>query len=59
MDEEGNIIKEDEVKKRIMDELEKEGEDEWFEDGERESLIGEREGEGWKKVRDIIEVWLD
>lgn len=42
-----------------MDELEKEGEDEWFEDGERESLIGEREGEGWKKVRDIIEVWLD
>ncbi|MRN67451.1 isoleucine--tRNA ligase [Brucella sp. 10RB9213] len=59
VDEEGNILQDDAVNKRIMDAFEKEGADAWFADGARERFLGARAGEGWTQVRDILDVWFD
>ncbi|MCL7999608.1 isoleucine--tRNA ligase [Brucella sp. 21LCYQ03] len=58
-DEEGNILQDDAVNKRILEAFEEEGADAWFADGARERFLGNRAGESWTQVRDILDVWFD
>jgi isoleucyl-tRNA synthetase len=53
------ILKDDEVNKRITDAFEKEGADAWYMDGARARFLGSRGNEEWKKVDDICDVWFD
>ncbi|PWL17463.1 isoleucine--tRNA ligase [Falsochrobactrum shanghaiense] len=59
VDEDGNILNDDGVNKRILDAFEAEGADAWFTEGARERFLGERAAEGWVQVRDILDVWFD
>ncbi|MBO1041735.1 isoleucine--tRNA ligase [Brucella pituitosa] len=58
-DEEGNILQDDAVNKRILEAFEAEGADAWFADGARERFLGSRSNENWTQVRDILDVWFD
>lgn len=58
-DEEGNILQDDAVNKRILEAFEEEGADAWFAGGARERFLGDRSGESWTQVRDILDVWFD
>ncbi len=58
-DEDGNVLKDDAVNQRIIDAFEAEGADAWFAEGARERFLGNRAGEGWKQVMDILDVWFD
>jgi isoleucyl-tRNA synthetase len=58
-DEDGNILMDEAVNARILEAFEQEGADAWFADGARERFLGERAGEPWKQVRDILDVWFD
>src|SRR5690606_16261074 len=59
VDEEGNILQDDAVNKRILEAFEAEGADAWFAEGARERFLGSRANEGWTQVRDILDVWFD
>ncbi len=59
VDEEGNILQDDAVNKRIMDAFEAEGADAWFAEGARERFLADRASEAWVQVRDILDVWFD
>lgn len=59
VDEEGNILQDDAVNKRVLDAFEAEGADAWFAEGARERFLGSRANEGWTQVRDILDVWFD
>ena len=59
VDEDGNILQDEAVNKRILDAFEVEGADAWFAEGARERFLGERANEPWIQVRDILDVWFD
>ncbi|MEL4070772.1 isoleucine--tRNA ligase [Ochrobactrum sp. GPK 3] len=59
VDEEGNILQDDAVNKRVLDAFEAEGADAWFAEGARERFLGNRANEPWVQVRDILDVWFD
>ncbi|MAW86351.1 MAG: isoleucine--tRNA ligase [Phyllobacteriaceae bacterium] len=58
-DADGNVLKDEAVNSRILEAFEAEGADAWFADGARERFLGERAGEPWIQVRDILDVWFD
>jgi isoleucyl-tRNA synthetase len=58
-DADGNVLKDEAVNARILEAFEKEGADAWFADGARERFLGDRAGEPWHRVRDILDVWFD
>ncbi len=58
-DEDGNVLHDDAVNKRILEAFEAEGADAWFADGARERFLGNRARENWVQVRDILDVWFD
>ncbi|MCG8270463.1 isoleucine--tRNA ligase [Aquamicrobium sp. NLF2-7] len=58
-DEDGNVLKDEAVNARILEAFEQEGADAWFAEGARERFLGERAGEPWKMVSDILDVWFD
>ncbi|MGB3831734.1 MAG: isoleucine--tRNA ligase [Mesorhizobium sp.] len=58
-DAEGNVLKDEAVNTRILAAFEQEGADAWFAEGARERFLGERAGEPWTMVRDILDVWFD
>ena len=55
----GNVLKDEAVNARILEAFEVEGADAWFADGARERFLGERAGEPWQMVTDILDVWFD
>lgn len=57
--ENGDVLTDENVNKRIIDAFEKDGADAWFADGARERFLGERAHEPWVQVRDILDVWFD
>ncbi|MCK9550752.1 class I tRNA ligase family protein, partial [Aquamicrobium sp.] len=57
-DEDGNVLKDEAVNARILEAFEQEGADAWFAEGARERFLGERAGEPWKMVSDILDVWF-
>jgi isoleucyl-tRNA synthetase len=58
-DEHGEVLLDDAVNARIIEAFEAEGADAWFADGARERFLGNRAGESWVQVRDILDVWFD
>jgi len=59
VDADGNVLRDEKVNARIIEAFEKEGADAWFAEGARERFLGERAGEPWQMVRDILDVWFD
>ncbi|RLQ87271.1 isoleucine--tRNA ligase [Notoacmeibacter ruber] len=57
--EDGEVLKDEEVNRRILEAFEAEGADAWFAEGARERFLGDRAGEDWQMVRDILDVWFD
>ncbi len=53
------ILRDPTVNTRIADAFRNEGADAWFEEGARERFLGERAGEDWQMVTDILDVWFD
>ncbi len=53
------ILLDERVNARIADAFMQEGADAWYADGARERFLGERAGEDWQKVDDILDVWFD
>jgi isoleucyl-tRNA synthetase len=58
-DADGNVLKDEAVNARITEAFEKEGADAWFAEGARGRFLGDRAGEPWKMVTDILDVWFD
>ncbi|UHS60433.1 isoleucine--tRNA ligase [Agrobacterium vaccinii] len=58
-DEKGEVLLDEAVNARIIEAFEAEGADAWFADGARERFLGNRAGEPWMQVRDILDVWFD
>ncbi|EIM72551.1 isoleucyl-tRNA ligase [Nitratireductor aquibiodomus RA22] len=58
-DEDGNVLQDEAVNQRILDAFQAEGADAWFAEGARERFLGERAGEPWQQVMDILDVWFD
>ncbi|QPC86855.1 isoleucine--tRNA ligase [Mesorhizobium sp. NBSH29] len=58
-DVDGNVLDDEAVNARILAAFEVEGADAWFAEGARERFLGERAGEPWKQVMDILDVWFD
>jgi len=59
VDEEGEILQDEAVNKRILEAFDLEGADAWFAEGARDRFLGSRANEGWTQVRDILDVWFD
>jgi isoleucyl-tRNA synthetase len=59
VDEDGRVLKDEGVNKRILDAFEKEGADAWFAAGARERFLGTKANENWTMVKDILDVWFD
>jgi isoleucyl-tRNA synthetase len=53
------ILKDEFVDARIIEAFADEGADAWYAVGARERFLGERAGEDWQKVDDILDVWFD
>ncbi|MFG1278635.1 isoleucine--tRNA ligase [Xanthobacter autotrophicus] len=53
------ILKDAAVNARIAEAFAAEGADAWFKEGAKERFLGERAGEGWAKVDDVLDVWFD
>lgn len=58
-DGEVELLRDDAVNARIAEAFATEGADCWFEDDAAERFLGDRAGEGWEKVGDILDVWFD
>ncbi len=58
-DADGNVLKDEAVNARILAAFEEEGADAWFAEGARARFLGDRAGEPWEMVRDILDVWFD
>jgi isoleucyl-tRNA synthetase len=54
-----DILQDETVNQRIVEAFMNEGADAWYMDGARERFLGERAGEPWQKVDDILDVWFD
>ncbi|MCR4269447.1 class I tRNA ligase family protein, partial [Nitratireductor sp. ZSWI3] len=59
VDEDGNVLKDEAVNRRILDAFEAEGADAWFAEGARARFLGEKANEPWAQVMDILDVWFD
>lgn len=59
VDEEGEILQDEAVNRRILEAFDLEGADAWFAEGARERFLGSRANEGWTQVMDILDVWFD
>jgi len=57
--EDGEILRDEAVNKRILSAFESEGADAWFADNARARFLGARAHEPWIMVRDILDVWFD
>ncbi len=56
----GEILKDEEVNKKIVDAFAKEGADAWFEEGAKKRFLGDKYNiDEWEQVRDILDVWFD
>ncbi len=53
------ILRDPAVNTRIADAFREEGADAWFKDGARDRFLGDRAGEDWELVTDILDVWFD
>jgi isoleucyl-tRNA synthetase len=58
-DEQGEVLVDEAVNARILEAFEQEGADAWFAEGARERFLGNRAGEAWTQVMDILDVWFD
>jgi isoleucyl-tRNA synthetase len=59
-DEEGNVLQDEEVNKRILEAFDAEGADAWFAEGAKERFLGNGHDHGkWSQVMDILDVWFD
>jgi isoleucyl-tRNA synthetase len=59
-DDEGNVLQDEEVNKRILEAFDAEGADAWFAAGAKERFLGNREDAAkWTQVMDILDVWFD
>jgi isoleucyl-tRNA synthetase len=58
-DADGEVLRDEAVNARILEAFEAEGADAWFAEGGRERFLGERAGEPWQMVTDILDVWFD
>ncbi|WP_254473337.1 isoleucine--tRNA ligase [Bartonella sp. B1098] len=57
--EDGIVLKDEDVNERILQAFEAEGADAWFAEGARERFLGDRAHEPWVQVYDILDVWFD
>ena len=57
----GEILKDDEVDRRIIEAFRAHGADAWFEEGAKERFLDGRvdNPDDWEQVRDILDVWFD
>jgi isoleucyl-tRNA synthetase len=53
------ILQDERVNQRIVETFSESGADAWYMEGARERFLGERAGEPWQKVDDILDVWFD
>ncbi|MGQ0682722.1 isoleucine--tRNA ligase [Bradyrhizobium sp.] len=53
------VLQDEAINQRIVEAFMEEGADAWYRDGARERFLGNRAGEDWKKVDDILDVWFD
>ncbi|HEV7878031.1 isoleucine--tRNA ligase [Bradyrhizobium sp.] len=53
------VLQDERVNHRIVETFSESGADAWYADGARERFLGERAGEPWRKVDDILDVWFD
>ena len=58
-DEDGEVLKDEAVNRRILDAFEAEGADAWFAEGAGERFLGSGANENWSMVMDILDVWFD
>ncbi|MBL0935577.1 MAG: isoleucine--tRNA ligase [Rhizobiaceae bacterium] len=58
-DENGEVLIDEDVNRRILDAFEAEGADAWFAAGARERFLGAKANEPWTMVTDILDVWFD
>ena len=59
-DKDGEVLKDEEVNRRILEAFEKEGADAWFAAGAKERFLGNgHDGDRWQMVTDILDVWFD
>ncbi|MGQ3278719.1 MAG: isoleucine--tRNA ligase, partial [Shinella sp.] len=58
-DENGDVLIDEAVNARILEAFEQEGADAWFAEGARARFLGNRAGEPWIQVMDILDVWFD
>jgi isoleucyl-tRNA synthetase len=59
-DEEGNVLQDEEVNKRILEAFDAEGADAWFAEGAKERFLGNgHDHANWTQVMDILDVWFD
>ena len=59
VDEDGKVLKDEAVNRRILEAFEAEGADAWFAEGARERFLADRASEPWTMVKDILDVWFD
>ena len=59
VDEDGNVLKDEAVNRRITEAFEKEGADAWFAEGAKERFLGNHDPQKWTMVKDILDVWFD
>jgi len=57
--ENGDILVDEAVNKRILAAFELEGADAWFKPGARERFLENRSSEDWHMVTDVLDVWFD
>jgi isoleucyl-tRNA synthetase len=58
--EDGTVLKDEAVNKRIADAFEAEGADAWYVEGASERFLGsDYDASEWHKVTDILDVWFD
>ncbi|MGB7204482.1 MAG: class I tRNA ligase family protein, partial [Anderseniella sp.] len=58
--EDGEVLKDEAVNKRIFDAFKVEGADAWYADGAKERFLGsEHDHAKWTQVTDILDVWFD
>ncbi|KFB10943.1 Isoleucine--tRNA ligase [Nitratireductor basaltis] len=59
-DEDGNILQDETVNRRILEAFEAEGADAWFADGAKDRFLeGRDDKDKWTQVMDILDVWFD
>ncbi|ADR52107.1 isoleucyl-tRNA synthetase [Candidatus Liberibacter solanacearum CLso-ZC1] len=57
--EEGEILLDESVNRRIIETFKEQGSDAWFAENIRDFFLGERASEPWIQSMDILDVWFD